>query len=136
IQLAGNTGESAGELWRGTGDFKNCGLLVLLACSMGRLHQQSQTEVDGIYASILAHGGRSLIAPRWDVDDLFSAAFILEFLNSLPQDLRQISNSPCGPVFNNVRKAAWRRWLCSQPTPAPDKVCCHHTISAFEFFGW
>ncbi|MFN6334214.1 MAG: CHAT domain-containing protein [Planctomyces sp.] len=136
IQLAGNTGESAGELWRGNGDFKNCGLLVLLACSMGRLHQQSQTEVDGIYASILAHGGRSLIAPRWDVDDLFSAAFILEFLNSLPQDLRQISNSPCGPVFNNVRKAAWRRWLCSQPTPAPDKVCCHHTISAFEFFGW
>ena len=136
IQLAGAAGGTSSQIWRGSGDFQHCGLIVLMACSMGRLHQYNHTEVDGLYASIVAHGGRSVIAPRWDVDDVMSATFLLDFLCLLPADFRELQQQPIGPVFNAARKKAWQSWVDSMSTQQAAEICCHHTLAAYEFFGW
>jgi hypothetical protein len=71
--------------WGGDGaDLGNADLLVLLACSVGRLRQDGSRDVEGLYAELAAHHGRTVIAAPWTIADNETAslghAIVREYL--------------------------------------------------------
>jgi hypothetical protein len=133
IEFAGESYGEAAALWRGEGRFTPNVLFVLLSCSVGRLRQSSVIEVHGLYSRILANGGCNVVAPKWDVDDCYGAAFLLEFLDELEASRRR--NEGAGIALNEARKKAWRRYLSLLDASEAEKARCHHAIAAFEYYG-
>ncbi len=105
--------------------------LLLVACAIGRLEQESQRDVEGFYAEFVAHGGRSVVAARWPIADVEAATFATEMVHQYLEGIQRTG----GPApfararaLNNAR-----RRLLDHPDPAFH--ISFQLASAFDIYG-
>lgn len=119
-----------GTCWQGDGaNLQWVDLLVLSACSVGRLEQDGARDVEGLYVKLAAHHGRAVIAARWPIADNETAIFTEEIVR---QYIARAEANPTAPTppFARARalNAARRRLL-------ENDDITFHLASAFEIYG-
>ncbi len=122
----------AGGLWRGDGvNLSGLDLLVLVACAVGRLQQSGERDVIGLYAHLLAHRGRTVIAARWPVADVEAAALAAELVH---QYATAVENGMAATPFARARALNRARRALLDEGDARYRVG-RHLASAFEIYG-
>jgi len=131
IQVAPTHPESAGSgVWEGDGDLRGNEALILCACLVGRLFDDHDDGIRGLFTETLVAGGRVFMGARWTVHSDYSAIFCLKVVEQLMESLndrsksKQLSPFRVARVVNQVR----RELLREMPGAA-------HAISAFTCFG-
>ena len=78
IELAGSEG-TASTLWEGGGcDLSGVDWLWMVSCSIGRLGENGDRDIEGFCVRLALHRARSVAAFRWPVHSLEAAAFVNE----------------------------------------------------------
>ncbi len=132
VRLAGEGKDDASE-WRGDGaDLRDTDLVMLAACSVGRLQEQGGRDVEGMYAELAAHHGRTMIAARWPIADTETALLTAELIREYQQTVNahRAAGDRRVPSFARARalNRARRRLLAS------GKIT-DHVAAAFEIYG-
>jgi hypothetical protein len=119
-------------LWCGDGvDLSRVDLLLLVACAVGRLHEEDNSrDIKGLYTQLAAHRCRSVIAARWPIADTEAATFAAEVVHHYLLALR--GDAP-GPFARSRALNQARRKLVDHPSDAVR--VSSHVASAFEIFG-
>ena len=118
------------DLWHGNGDLRGNQAMILCACMVGRLCDDEDDGIRGLFTEALVAGGRVFIGARWTVHACYSALFCLRLTERLMQSLREHGtikeNRPflVSRIINQVR----REMLQEMPRAM-------HSISAFTCFG-
>jgi hypothetical protein len=122
----------ADGLWRGEGvDLSRLDLLVLVACAVGRLRQQENRDVDGLYARLVTQGGRCVLAARWPIADTEAATFVTELVR---QYVGEVEGKGGFMPFDRARALNQaRRILLTEGDEA--YRLSPHLASAFEIYG-
>ncbi len=72
-------GESQGSLWHGDGcDLSGVEWLWLVSCSIGRIEQTGDLDVEGFCVRLALHRARSIAAFRWPVHSVQAVALVNE----------------------------------------------------------
>jgi hypothetical protein len=105
-------------------------LLILVACAVGRLEQTGGRDVRGLYARLVAHRGRAVIAAGWPIADneaaVFATILVDEYLAAV--NAARSSGDPLPPFLRaRALNRARRRALAHGVTP--------HLAGAFELYG-
>ncbi len=118
--------------WQGTGaDLRDTDLILLAACSLGRLLDNGVRDVEGLYAELAAHHGRTVIAARWPIADMETATFTSEVVREyLAVADAAVDAGRALPPFSRARalNRARRRLLASHDIT-------FHLAAAFEIYG-
>jgi hypothetical protein len=119
-------------LWCGDGaDLSRVDLLLLVACAVGRLHEEDNSrDIKGLYTQLAAHRCRSVIAARWPIADTEAATFAAEVVHRYLAALR--GGAPVPFARSRALNQA-RRELVDHPSNAVR--VSSHVASAFEIFG-
>jgi len=126
VQLADN------ETWCGEcTDLKDVETLLLCSCAVGRLTQNGQRDVEGLYARLATRGARCVVAARWEIADFEAAVFLGEFVNryiDLEQRQGWLRQFDRARVFNAARQSVLN---------AGDRIMSvtNHVASAFDVYG-
>jgi hypothetical protein len=132
----GNTREAGVSLkngcWCGGGaDLSSLDFLVLMACAVGRVNQQGDRDVEGLYSRLLVHRGRCVLAARWKIADAEAAGFITEVLRHYR---RQVGDGQTFVPFARARALNEARKQLVGPVEEQGRVS-FHLASAFEIYG-
>jgi CHAT domain-containing protein len=112
--------------WNGRGaDLRHLDLLLLVACAVGRLRQHGGRDVEGLYAELVRHGGRCVVAARWPIADLEAAHFATAFVDQYLRNLR------AGVPFARARAL---NQACRDRVGPADGVTAH-LAAAFALYG-
>lgn len=126
VQLANS------ESWCGERtNLGNVDTLILCCCAVGRLNQNGQSDVEGMYARLAAHGARCVVAARWQIADFEAALLLGEFLSnffSMENTQKGMRPFDRARAFNIARK----KLLSSADSLM---TITHHLASAFEIYG-
>jgi len=117
--------------WNGTGaDLRDTDLIVLAACSVGRLREDGYGDVEGLCAELAAHHGRTVVAARWPVADTETAALASELVRDYVNEIGAVCAGSFPPPFVRARafNRARRRLLNTG-------VISFHVAAAFEIYG-
>jgi hypothetical protein len=116
--------------WRGIGlDLARVGLVVLLVCSMGMIHQDHLRDVAGFTVNMLLSRARSVVAARWPVQ----CQLVADFGNELTNQYLLRQTQPMGDTEGRRRAEALQRAravLLSEGIPG-----MLNTVAGFELFG-
>jgi hypothetical protein len=118
------------DLWHGNGDLRGNQAMILCACMVGRLCDDEDDGIRGLFTEALVAGGRVFIGARWTVQACYSALFCLRLTERLMQSLREHRTIKetrpflVSRIINQVR----REMLQEMPGAM-------HSISAFTCFG-
>jgi hypothetical protein len=99
--------------------------------AVGRLKQDGHRDVEGLYAQLVAHGGRCVVAARWPIADVEAATFATELVHQYLDGL-----GPAGKVTPSARARALnraRRAVLDHADPACRVTT--HLAAAFEMYG-
>lgn len=126
VQLARKT------VWQGSGaDLSDTDIVILPACSVGRLQQDGDRDVAGLCAELAASRGRTLVAARWPIADTETARFtqllVDEYLAAA-----QAAKSDGGVLPLFARARAFRRAL-ERAQADPDIT--FYLAAAFDLYG-
>jgi hypothetical protein len=118
--------------WRGDGsNLDDVDLLLLLACSVGRLRQDGTRDVEGLYAELAAHHGRTVIAARWPIADNETASLGSAIVREYLAEVAKLNgNGERLPVFARARALNRARRLA-----IASGAVSMHLAAAFEIFG-
>jgi len=124
--------------WPGVGgngggiDLSRIDLVVLVACSVGRLRQDRRHDVEGLFAELAAHHGRCAIAARWPIADCESATFAVEVMRFYLEEAER-NDGPLPPFARARALNRARRALVDRD--APVRVT-EHLAAAFEIYNF
>jgi hypothetical protein len=115
-------------LWRGQigSVLSHVDLVFLVACAVGRVHENEESEIEGLSIELAAHGIRSVIAARWPVSDTEGAEFAANFLDNYLKNPQ--GDFAHARALNLTRKALLKRG-CGRPSVGFD------VLAAFELLG-
>ncbi|WP_410614242.1 CHAT domain-containing protein [Amycolatopsis sp. lyj-109] len=82
-------------------DRRTARLVVLSACQIGNVHPDKSNDFVNLPSALVAAGARSVLAPRWSVDDIAAAMLVSDVLTRCVRDGQPLSDA----------LAAARRWL-------------------------
>jgi hypothetical protein len=130
VKLAPNSELAPDSEWCGAGsNLRATDLIVLAACSVGRLCEDSGRDVEGLCAELAAHHARTVVAARWLIADSETAELTSEFLH---QYLEAVGNRGdlTPPAFARARalNRACRRLL-------ETGAITFHLAAAFQIYG-
>jgi len=133
---AGGGIELADGLWSGDGgSWREVGLLVLVSCSVGRLQQVEDQDVEGLCVRLALRRARSVVACRWPVNALEAVAFANEIVAQYWALRGRARLGLIPPQALRARAVAEaRRQLLHPPGGAPRTVGLH-TMAAFDLYG-
>ena len=120
--------------WCGSGaNLEHIDLVILAACSVGRLRQDGGRDVEGLYAELAAHHGRCVIAARWPIADNETAILVDEIVRQYQGEAADAakSNLPAVPAFARARALQRARQKLLR-----NGEISTHLAAAFEIFGW
>ena len=123
----------ADGVWLGEGtDLSQLDWLLFAACAAGRLKQYGGSDIEGFCARLLAHGGRCLLAARWDIADDEAATLVVEVL------ARYLIGHATGRTLAPFERAralnAARKALLNGSLRAAGLT--GHVAAAFEVYGF
>jgi hypothetical protein len=128
IKLADPTGYFCGE----DADFSHVDLLVLVSCAVGRMSQQTNRDVEGLYARLATHGARCVVAARWPISDIEAACLTIELVNDYLAELDRKRRIEPFARARSLNRA--RRKLLDHPDAA--LRITPHQAAAFEIYGF
>lgn len=127
------------QLWDGGGcDLSKVGWLLMVSCSIGRLAQSGDRDVEGFCVRLALHRALSVLACRWAVNSLEACVFAnkvvrryLHFHEEL--DKQRMTDSEClrARALNDARKY----FLDNDPQELPHPSVGLNTIAAFDLYG-
>lgn len=128
VRLAG------GSSWHGEGaDLRKTDLILLSACSVGRLQQDGSRDVEGLCAELAAWHGRTVVAARYPIADAETANFAAAVLRQYFREIDSWQPGRLSPPFARARSLnAVRRHFKSQDFLDVTR----HLVSAFELYGF
>ena len=130
--IALGDGDAEGDrtaLWQGDGcDLSHAEWLLLVSCSIGRIRQGGDLDIEGFCVQLAVHRARSVLACRWQVSAVEAAAFASETVNQY-LELRSRAERPAG--LRALALARARRRLTGRGY-APIGL---NTAAAFELYG-
>lgn len=128
----------SGGVWDGTGcDWRAVNLLLLASCSVGRLEQTLDYDVEGLCVQLVLHRARSVLACRWPVITPQAIAFANEVVAQY-LDLRERCDGAATSAENlraRAVNAARHRFLRGGDSRAPGEIAQLNTVAAFELYG-
>jgi hypothetical protein len=123
----------ADGLWRGDGcDWRSVNLLILASCSVGRLEQVADRDVEGLCVRLALHRARSVLACRWPVIAPQAIAFANEVVACY---LRLREEDPGGPGLRARAVNEARHRFLRGDVSVPGAIVRLNTVAAFELFG-
>jgi hypothetical protein len=126
---AGDEDGDRSVLWQGDGcDLSHAEWLLLVSCSIGRVRQGGDLDIEGFCVQLAVHRARSVLACRWQVSAVEAAAFASEAVNQY-LELRSRAEKPAG--LRALALARARRRLTGRGY-APVGL---NTAAAFELYG-
>ncbi|GAA0984696.1 hypothetical protein GCM10009555_058900 [Acrocarpospora macrocephala] len=128
--------ELSDGLWQGDGcDWRAVNLLILVSCSVGRLTQTEDQDVEGLCVRLALHRARAVLACRWPV----IAPQAIAFANEVVAQYLALRQEPGDATRANLRaravNAARRRFLKADGTRMEDEIVRLNTVAAFELYG-
>jgi CHAT domain len=124
----------ADGLWRGDGcDWRSVNLLVLASCSVGRLEQVADRDVEGLCVRLALHRARSVLACRWPVIAPQAIAFANEVVANYLR-LRQEHGGGAPGLRARAVNEARHRFLVGDRA-GPGGIVRLNTVAAFDLFG-
>lgn len=132
IKLAGK------DVWRGEGcDWSRVDFLLLASCSVGRLEQDGDQDVEGLCVQLALRRARALLACRWPVIAPQAIAFANEVV---AQYLALRQQAEAGQTSKEKLRAravslARHRFLRGGDRRAQDSIVRLNTVAAFELYG-
>jgi len=116
--------------WRGDGcDWRGVGLLLLVSCSVGRLQQTGDQDVEGLCVRLALHRARAVLACRWPVVTPHAIAFanevVAQYLRPEPGTLARA----------RALNAARHHFLTGDNHRRPGELAGLNTVAAFELYG-
>jgi hypothetical protein len=119
----------ADDVWDGQGtDLDPVDLLILVSCAIGRLKQDGNRDVQGLYAQLLVNRGRTVVAARWPIADIEAACLAAELMHQYLDTLRgqdgQVRPFDRARALNRARRRMIAEGLVSP-----------HQAAAFEIYG-
>ncbi|MET7780739.1 hypothetical protein ABZT28_34230 [Streptomyces sp. NPDC005388] len=125
-------------MWAGTGcDWGPVNLLLLPSCSVGRLEQTLDYDVEGLCVRLALHRARSVLACRWPVITPQAIAFANEVV-ACYLDLRRQADEGAPDAANRRARAvnaARHRFLRGGDTRLPGEIVQLNTVAAYELYG-
>lgn len=122
----------ADGVWRGDGiELSRVDWLILVACAVGRLEQQGRRDVEGLYAQLVVHRSRSVMAARWPIADTEAATFVTEVVH---QYLNALARNGGLEPFARARALNRARSKLLDGVDQRFRVSTH-LASAFEIYG-
>lgn len=123
----------ADGLWRGDGcDWRSVNLLILASCSVGRLEQVADRDVEGLCVRLALHRARSVLACRWPVIAPQAIAFANEVVACY---LRLRKENPGDPGLRARAVNEARHRFLHGDVSVPGEIVRLNTVAAFELFG-
>ncbi|QXE33495.1 hypothetical protein KQY30_03520 [Streptomyces sp. GMY02] len=125
-------------MWAGGGcDWGPVNLLLLPSCSVGRLEQTLDYDVEGLCVRLALHRARSVLACRWPVITPQAIAFANEVVACYLDLRRQADEGAPGAVNLRARavNAARHRFLRGGDTRLPGEIVQLNTVAAYELYG-
>ncbi|MGH3830616.1 MAG: hypothetical protein ACRDRS_09245 [Pseudonocardiaceae bacterium] len=130
--------ELAGRRWDGTGcDWRAVNLLLMVSCSVGRLEQTEDQDIEGLCVRLALHRARSVVACRWPVIAPQAIAFSNEVVAQYLELRRQASEGTTTGTNLRARavNAARHRFLGGGDTRSDGEIVQLNTVAAFELYG-
>jgi CHAT domain len=122
--------------WSGAGcDLSSVNLLLLPSCSMGRLRQAGDGDVEGMCALLALHRARSVLACRWPVLTDQAIAFTHEVVASYLALSARAEERERGSLRARAVNIARHRFLDGADAPDTRPALLLNTVAAFELFG-
>jgi hypothetical protein len=127
------------ERWktRGACDLSQVDFLIQLSCSIGRVRQSGQQDVQGFCAELFLNRTRSVLAGRWPLHAGDSVRFADEVAKVYLKHLRSTADSGEPLYQRQVRgravAAARRRWAARLRAGEP--TIGLNTVAGFELYG-
>jgi hypothetical protein len=122
---------AGGQPWCGDGcDLSSLDLLILVACAIGRLSQEGERDVEGLYAQLVAHRGRAVVAARWPIADTEAATFVTALVAEYLEERRKRGAQT--PFLRARALNQTRRALLQASDPVRVSF---HLAAAFELYG-
>jgi len=126
----------AGSDWTGGGaDLRDTDLIVLAACSVGRLQEDGSRDVEGLCAELAAHHGRTVVAARWPIADTETALLVSELVREYMETVQNNPNGPTAPLPPFARARALNRVRRRLLDGGDKRDVTFHLASAFEIYG-
>lgn len=120
----------SGGVWDGGGaDLSSLDLLLLVACAVGRLAQDGQRDVEGLYAKLVAQGCRAVIAARWPIADTEAAVFA----TILADEYLTLRKETAGQTVPFLRARALNR---ARRLAVSEQAVTEHLAAAFDLYGY
>ncbi len=132
IKLAGK------DVWRGEGcEWSGVDFLLLASCSVGRLEQAGDQDVEGLCVQLALRRARALLACRWPVIAPQAIAFANEVVAQYLALRRQAEAGQTGKENLRARAVnlARHRFLGGDNQRAQDSIVRLNTVAAFELYG-
>lgn len=117
--------------WCGDGaDLSNVDLLILVACAVGRLNQEGDRDVEGLYTQLVRQGASAVIGARWPISDIEAAEFVAQMVREYIVEIGerpQLESFERARAFNRARRQVLDRTNHRRVT--------FHQAAAFDFYG-
>ncbi|TDV40969.1 CHAT domain-containing protein [Actinophytocola oryzae] len=121
-------------LWRGDGcDWRSVNLLILASCSVGRLEQVADRDVEGLCVRLALHRARSVLACRWPVIAPQAIAFSNEVVACYLRLRAEHGGNGAGLRARAVNEARHR--FLDGDRPVPGGIVRLNTVAAFDLYG-
>lgn len=132
-----NGSVSESVLWDGGGcDLSYVDWLWLVSCSIGRLSQNGDRDVEGFCVRLALHRARSVAAYRWPVDSVESVALTNESVRLYLEALKSPEPGTAECLRARALNQARRRFLGDGThAPSVDRRVGLNTAAACELFG-
>ena len=99
-------------------------LLVLSACQIGNLQAgDKQNDFVNLPCALVAAGARSVLAPRWSVDDVAASMLVTNVLTRCVKDGKPLSDALAAArcwLRDDVTRTVIERWLDAEGTELPN----------------
>lgn len=127
------------ELWKGGGcDLSRVAWLLMISCSIGRLEQTGDLDVEGFCVELVLNRSRSTLACRWPVYGLEAVSFANEVVYQYLKLLKDTKSGPRterGCLRAQALNVARQVFLNAPPEQDMTKYAGLNTIGAFELYG-
>ena len=135
IELAG--GQEAGDfLWEGGGcDLSGVDWLWMVSCSIGRLGQNGDRDVEGFCVRLALHRARSVAAFRWPVHSLEAVALVNESVRLYLEALESAAGGDARCLRARALNDARKNFFGDGSRPPLYSQVGLNTAAACELFG-
>lgn len=123
------------KIWAGGGcDLSRIEWLLMVSCSIGRLEQTGDLDVEGFCVELALHRSRSALACRWPVHGFEAISFANEVVH---QYLNLLKEGETDKSCARARALNLARNVFLNPSPGQDmdKYVGLNTAGAFELYG-